>query len=185
MTMTFEQFGAAFVREAVTPARITGVIRSIAGGVVSVGPLQAGPGGLAAAVAEGRVGDPVVTQTGDEPLAYCVDLPVDLALDVNVAGSHHRYSAKATVKIGFTVRLEEPLSICIEPTPPTRRDVTVDVHAKGLQAKVLGRVGDIDTELRREIAAYVKARIDADASDFANVDLRPLMQQAWPAEPPS
>jgi hypothetical protein len=68
----------------------------------------------------------------------------------------------------------------VEPTPPTRREVSVKVQAKGLQAKVLGRIGDIDNEIRREIAAYVTERIQADGSQFANLDLRPLMLQAWP-----
>lgn len=178
--MSYEQFGSAFVHEAVTPDRISGVIRGIAGGVVKVGPMQAGPGGLASAVAAGTVADPIVEPTGDDPLSYDVTLPVDLKLDVNVAGTHHHYSAEAKVKIGIAVRLEAPLSICIEPTPPSRRDVTVKVHAKGLQAKVLGRVGDIDNELRREIANYVRSRIESDGSEFANVDLRPLMLEAWP-----
>jgi hypothetical protein len=181
MTMTYEQFGSAFVHEAVTPARISGVIRDLAGGVVKVGPMQAGPGGIATATAAGTVDEPVVEQTSDDPLTYVVTLPVDLKLDVNIAGTHHHYSAAATVKIGIVVRLEEPLSICIEPTAPSRQDVTVKVNAKGLQAKVLGRIGDIDNEMRREIATYVKNRIESDGSQFSNVDLRPLMLEAWPA----
>jgi hypothetical protein len=179
--MTFEQFGSAFVHEAVTPARIAGVIRELAGDVVKVGPINAGPGGVATATATGTVAEPVVEQTSDDPLTYLVRLPVDLKLDVNVAGTHHHYTAEAEVKVGIKVRLEEPLSICIEPTAPSRREVSVNVHAKGIQAKVLGRIGDIDNELRREIAAYVKERIDSDASQFSNVDLRPIMLEAWPA----
>jgi hypothetical protein len=179
--MTYEEFGSAFVHEAVTPARISGVIRGLAGDVVKVGPLSAGPGGVASATAAGRVGDPDVTQTNDDPLEYRVTLPVDLDLVVDVAGTHHRYTATAKVRIGIAVHLAPPLSICIEPTPPGRGDVTVKVYAKGLQAKVLGRIGDIDNELEREIAAYVKSRISSDASQFTNVDLRPLMLEAWPA----
>jgi hypothetical protein len=181
--MSYEEFGAAFVHEAVTPARISSVIRSIAGGAVQVGPLRAGPGGVAAATAAGTVAEPVIEETGRNPLSYCVRLPVDLELHVDVGGSRHHYTAEAEVKVGITVRLEPPLSICIDPTPPSRHDVSVRVHAKGLQAKVLGRVGDIDNELRREIAAYVKARVEADGSQFAHVDLRPLMLEAWPVEP--
>jgi hypothetical protein len=180
--MSYEEFGSAFVNEAVTPARISGVIRALAGDVVKVGPIHAGPGGVATATAVGKVAEPVVERTGEDPLSYCVRLPVDLKLDVNVAGTHHHYVAEADVKVGITVRLEEPLSICIEPTPPTRRDVSVNVHAKGIQAKVLGRIGDIDNELRREIAAYVKERIDSDGAEFSNVDLRPLMLEAWPTD---
>jgi hypothetical protein len=180
-TLSYEEFGAAFVHEAVTPARITGVIRNLAGSQVNVGPMDAGPGGVASATATGTMEEPVVEQTGDDPLAYRVTLPVKLDLDVVVAGAHHRYAADATVVIGIAVHLAAPLSICIEPTPPSRRDVTVKVNAKGLQAKLLGRVGDIDNEIRREIAAYVRARIESDGSQFSNVDLRPLIHEAWPA----
>jgi hypothetical protein len=181
-SMTYEQFGSAFVREAVTPDRIRGVIRGIAGDVVKVGPMAAGPGGIASAKASGTVGDPSVEKTGDDPLAYTVTLPVDLKVDVVVAGTVHHYKARASVRVGINVHLEEPLSICIEPTPPGRRDVTVSVQAQGLPAKVLGRVGDIDNEMRREIATYVKARIESDGSQFSNVDLRPLMLAAWPTD---
>jgi hypothetical protein len=180
--MTYEQFGSAFVHEAVTPDRIKGVIRTIAGDVVTVGPIPAGPGGVASAKASGSVAEPIVTQTSDDPLGYSVTLPIDLDLEVHVAGGRHHYNAEAEVRIGIAVRLEPPLAICIEPTPPTRQEVTVKVHAKGLQAKVLGKVGDIDNELRREISVYVTERIAADTADFANVDLRPLMLKAWPVD---
>jgi len=180
--MTYEQFGAAFVHEAVTPERISSVIRGVAGGIVKVGPMAAGPGGVASASATGDVGDPVIEKTGDEPLTYAVTLPVDLQVDVIVAGTHHRYKARASVRIVIKVHLEAPLSICIEPIPPARHDVTVSVRAQGLPAKVLGRVGDIDNELRREIASYVRHRIESDGSEFSNVDLRPLMQAAWPTD---
>jgi hypothetical protein len=178
--MTYEEFGAAFVNEAVTPERIRGVIRDLAGDVVNVGPIHAGPGGVAIATAEGTMAEPIVEVATRDPLAYSVTLPVELSLDVNVAGAHHHYTAEAAVQIAIAVHLEPPLSICIEPTAPTRREVSVKVRAKGLQAKVLGRIGDIDNELRREIAAYVTSRIDADGSQFANLDLRPLMLEAWP-----
>lgn len=180
--MSYEEFGAAFVHEAVTPARIAGVIRALAGGPVEVGPLRAGPGGVAAATATGTVAEPVIEETGADPLAYRVRLPVELELQVDVGGSQHHYTAEADVHVGITVRLEPPLSICIDPTPPSRHDVSVRVHAKGLQAKVLGRVGDIDNELRREIAAYVTSRVESDGSQFARVDLRPLMLEAWPID---
>jgi hypothetical protein len=178
--MTYEEFGAAFVHEAVTPERISGVIRGLAGDVVKVGPLAAGPGGIASAIASGTISEPLVDVVSDDPLTYRVTLPVDLSLDLNVAGTHHHYTAKAKVRIGIAVHLEAPLSICITPTPPGRGDVSVKVDAKGIQAKVLGRIGDIDNELQKEIAAYVKSRISSDASEFSNVDLRPLMIEAWP-----
>jgi hypothetical protein len=135
---------------------------------------------VASATATGTIGEPLVEQTSADSTAYCVHLPVDLELVVTLSGSHHHYTAEADIEIRIAARLEPPLSICIEPTPPTHRDVTVKVHPKGLQAKVVGRMGDIDSELRREIAEYVTDRITTDAAQYTNVDLRPIIHAAWP-----
>lgn len=174
-SMSYAEFGAAFIHEAVTPQRIADVIRDLAGAAVEVGPITAGPGGVALASAVGRLGDPAIELTNEEPLAYAVSLPVDLALDVTVAGTKHHFDVDATVRIAFTVVLARPLSICIVPESPTYRDVTVDVHPRGMQARMIGRFGDIERELRKHIARYVREQIDNEISDFSEVDLVPLM----------
>jgi hypothetical protein len=53
--------------------------------------------------------------------------------------------------------------------------VTVDVHPRGMQARMIGRFGDIERELRKHIARYVREQIDNEISDFSEVDLVPLM----------
>jgi hypothetical protein len=174
-SMSYAEFGAAFIHEAVTPERIRDVIRNIAGAAVEVGPIDAGPGGVAAASAVGKIGEAAIDRTNDEPLAYAVTLPVDLALDVTVAGTKHHFDIDATVRIAFTVVLSRPLMVCIVPESPTYRDVTVDVHPRGIQARMIGRVGDIERELRKHIARYVRERISSEVSDFSEVDLVPLM----------
>jgi hypothetical protein len=173
--MSYAEFGAAFIHEAVRPERITEVIRGVAGEAVKVGPMQAGPGGVAVANAVGHLGQAVVEKTGHEPLSYGVNLPVDLELDVTVAGTKHHFDIDAIVHIAFTVVLAPPLSICIVPESPTYRDVTVEVRPRGLQAKMVGRIGDIERELRKHIARYVRERITAEVKDFAALDLVPLM----------
>jgi hypothetical protein len=174
-SLSYAEFGSRFIHEAVAPQRISDVIGGIAGEAIKVGPLDAGPGGVATARAVGHLGDPAVTVIGEEPLSYAVDIPVDLELDVTVAGTKHHYDIDAVVRIAITVVLAPPLSICIVPASPTYQDVTVDVHPKGLQARMIGRVGDIERELRKHIARYLRERINTEVSDFAVVDLVPLM----------
>jgi hypothetical protein len=174
--MSYAEFGRAFVHEAVTPDRIKAVIQSVTGGVVDVGPLNAGPGGVALATATGRVGEPVIETTGDEPLAYLVRLPLDCELEVAVAGTHHRFGVEAEVRVAFTVLLAPPLSLQITPEPPTYRDVDVKVHPHGMQAKVMARAGNVHRELRKEIARYVRHRISTDVAGFGVVELHPLMR---------
>ncbi|HVT21187.1 MAG TPA: hypothetical protein VHE57_07360 [Mycobacteriales bacterium] len=173
--MSYAEFGAAFVHEAVTPDRIREVIRRITGEVVRVGPLEAGPGNVATADAVGRIGDAVVLLTGHEPLGYQVSLPVELDVDVTVAGTRHHFDVEATVQVSFTVLLAPPLSICIVPESPTYRDVDVVVHPKGMQARLVQRAGNVDREMRKHIARYVRERIASEVAAFEELDLVPLM----------
>jgi hypothetical protein len=174
--VNYEEFGATFVRHAVTPERIRAVIQTITGEAVRVGPMHAGPGGVATANAVGQITEPEVTVTSEDPLAYAVTLPVDLTVDVTVAGTKHHFDVDAQVRIAFTVVLAPPLSICIVPDSPTYRDVDVEVHPKGVQAKLLARAGNVDRELRKHIARYVRERMASEVAAFSTIDLMPLMK---------
>jgi hypothetical protein len=173
--MSYAEFGAAFVREAVTPERIKAVIRGVTDEAVRVGPIPAGPGGVASANAVGRIGEPLIVVTGHDPLGYQVSLPVELDVDATVAGTKHHFDVEATVQVSFAVALAPPLSICIVPESPTYRDVDVVVHPKGVQAKLVARAGNVERELRKHIARYVRERIATEVAAFSEVDLLPLM----------
>lgn len=178
--LSYAEFGASFLAAAVNPDRILAVVRAIAGERVTVGPIQAGPGEVATANADGRIGAPTAEQVGDDPLSYLIRLPAELVLHVDVGGRQHEYAVAAEVRLSITVHVERPLVVVIEPTTPTARDVDVSVRAKGMQAKVVGKLGDIDNELRRHIASYVRERLESDTADVTRIDLVPLMLAAWP-----
>lgn len=173
--MSYAEFGAAFVHEAVTPERISTVIHGITGEEVRVGPLEAGPGGVATANAVGRIGDATVLTTGHDPLGYLVTLPAKLDVDVTAAGTRHHFEVEATIRVMFTVTLAPPLSICIVPESPSYRDVDVVIHPKGIQARVLARSGIVEKEMRKNIARYVRDRVATEVAAFETVDLLPLM----------
>jgi hypothetical protein len=178
--MAEHELTASVLRELVTPQRVATVISAVAGEVVEVGPIDVGPGGVATATAVGQVGEPDVTMTSEQPLAYLVRLPVDLTLEVLVSGGRHHYTAECEVRIGLTVHAIEPLSARIDPTPPTAHDVSAKVKARGMQAKLVGKVGDIDNEVKRQVARYVCERIEADAAAHTTIDLRPLRNEDLP-----
>jgi hypothetical protein len=52
----------------------------------------------------------------------------------------------------------------------------VKVHPKGVRARVVGQAGNIDRELRKQIARYLRERITTEVSGFSEVDLLPLMK---------
>jgi hypothetical protein len=174
--LTYAEFGEAFVHAAVTPERICAVIQGITGAAVRVGPMHAGPGGVATANAVGHIGEPSVSITGHDPLAYLVTLPAKLDVDVTAAGTKHHFDVEATVRVAFTVRLVPPLSLCIAPDSPTYENVDVVVHPKGIQARVLARSGIVEREMRKHIARYVRERLETEVAAFSTIDLMPLMQ---------
>lgn len=177
--LDYEEFGSAFIYRAVTPDRIVEAVSRIAGDVVELGPIKAGPGGRATVNARGRLGEPEADEAGSDPLVYEVRIPVDVDLEVKV-GTVNRYNATGTIDLRLAVRTVAPLSIVIEVEPVRPKDVHFDIEAKGMPAKLLGRAGDVDGELRRHTSDYVNERLGApETRRFTNIDLLPLMDQVW------
>lgn len=177
--LDYRAFGEAFIYQAVTPERIVDAVTRIAGDSVVLGPIKAGPGGRATVHATGRIGEPEADEAGSDPLIYAVRLPVDVALEVKV-GTVSRYSATGVIDLQLMVRTAQPLAIVIEVEPVQPEHVSFRIDAHGMQAKLLGRAGDVDGELRRHTAAYVNERIsDPATSRFTNIDLVPLMERVW------
>jgi hypothetical protein len=180
--LSYAEFGAAFVAQAVSAERVAEVLARITGDSITVGPLAAGPGGAARATCLGTLAPPVLRRTGAEPLTYDVRLPVTVALSVDVAGSTHRYDGTLEVRFAIEVRTEAPLTLVVVPARVTARDVTCDLAAKGLRAKAVAAIGDLDGEVRREVADYVNARMEGeDAAAVTRIDLVPVIESAWAA----
>lgn len=177
--LDYRAFGEAFVFRAVTPERVVEAVARIAGDMVELGPIRAGPGGTASVHARGRIGEPEADETAPDPLTYSVRLPVDVALEVKV-GRVHRFDATGSIDMCLTVRAVEPLKIVIDVAPVRPEQVAFRIHAQGVQARLLGRAGDVDGELRRHTAAYVNERMGhPDTARYTTIDLLPLMEQVW------
>jgi hypothetical protein len=177
--MDYAAFGEAFVYRAVTPERVVEAVRRIAGNVVEIGPIKAGPGGRATVFAKGRLGEPEADEAASIPLTYTVRLPVDVDIQVKVGTVNH-YSATGSVDLRLAVITARPLSLVIDVSPVDPGDVHFRIDAKGVQAKLLGRAGDVDGELRRHTAEYVNHQISSPAaSRLTTIDIVPLMDRVW------
>lgn len=181
--MTFEQLGRAFVETAVTPERVAASLKEIAGEAITIGPLKAGPGDVALVNAVGQVGEVTATRVGDlgQSLDFQVLIPIALELDVALAERHHRFRTRLTVPLALSVRPEPPLRLVIDVVPPRSREVQVTVEPRGLQAKVVGKAGNIEAQICIQAAAYVREQLaDPRSAEKMVVDLAALVEQAWP-----
>lgn len=178
--ISYEQFGVNFVTMAVTDARLGEALAAVAGDVIEVGPLAVGPGHAATVDARGRVGAPAVERHEGVPLSFRAVLPVELVLDVKVAGVNHHYDARLTVPLALTVQTVEPITLVIDVARVSSRDIDVQLKATGMRAKVLSRLGNVEDEIKRQVARFVCEQVDSPAGERARrIEILPMIDRAW------
>ncbi|HUR77543.1 MAG TPA: hypothetical protein VMZ22_06335 [Acidimicrobiales bacterium] len=171
--VSYQDFGAALIDEAVTAQRIERAVGDVAGDHVEVGPMLVGPGDAASVVAKGTIGAPSarsVDAETDGTRRFVVTIPVQLHLSVRVAGTRHNFESSVRVHLRLAVRTAaHPVSIVIDITAPEIFDMEVDVVATGMAGRVLGRLGNVDGKIRKEVAGFIRARLAAPEARAATV----------------
>jgi hypothetical protein len=171
--VSYQDFGVALIDEAVTPARIEHAVADVAGDRVEVGPLLVGPGDAASVVAKGTIGAPVAQPAAPEAdgtRRFTVTIPVELHLSVKVAGTLHRFESSVQVHLRLAVRTAaKPLRLLIDITAPEAFDLEVDVRAAGMAGRVLGRLGNVEAKIRKEVVRFITERIESDDARAARV----------------
>ena len=183
--VSYQDFGARFIDNAVTTDRIAEAVAEVAGDRVEAGPLHVGPGDAASVMAKGTIGAPsahAAAPDADGTRRYVVSIPVELALTVKVAGTVHRFEASVVARLHLAARTAAPLAIVIDIAPPEVFDMEVDVRASGIVARVLGRLGNVDKKIREEVVRFVSERINSDAARATTViDIAPQIDNVWRA----
>ncbi len=182
--VSYQDFGAAFVDEAVSLARIEEAVTAVAGDAVEVGPIGVGPGDAASVIAKGTIGVAKARATAAEPdgtRRWVVSIPVELHLSVKVAGTVHRFEASVVVRLHLAARTaREPLTLVIDITPPQVFDMEVTVRSSGMAARVLGRLGNVDGKIRKEIVGFISERLNsADAKAATVIDIASHIEAVW------
>lgn len=182
--VSYQDFGAAFVDEAVSLARIEQAVTAVAGDRVEVGPIGVGPGDAASVVAKGTVG--MATAKAAQPDAdgtrrFVVSIPVELHLSVKVAGTVHRFEASVVARLRLAARTaRDPLALVIDITPPEVFDMEVTVRSSGMAARVLGRLGNVDGKIRKEVVGFITERLNApDAKAATVIDIATHIEAVW------
>jgi hypothetical protein len=110
-----------------------------------------------------------------------VAIPVELQLSVKVAGTLHRFEASIVARLHLTVRTAvDPLALVIDIAPPEVFDMEVDVRSSGITAKVLGRLGNIDGKIRKEVVGFISERLHStDARAATMIEIAPHIDAVW------
>jgi hypothetical protein len=177
---TYEEFGELFFRAAVTPERILGAVDGIAGEPIDFGPMGVGPGRIARVTAKGQIGEAIATERPGTPITYELVIPVDLDFTINLQVEKERFHASVEVPLTVTAHATRDLRIVVDVTPPDPDELKLDLEADGLRAGLLGRIANVDGELRRFVAKYVARELEKPhIVATRNIDVGVSIDVAW------
>jgi hypothetical protein len=176
-------WGEAFVAAAVTPARVRHAVAGLAGDTVDIGPLRAGPGDVAEVQATGKVRTIDVESRPGDDLAFTATLTIDLDLDIRATG-HHHFTGTVQVPLGLVVRTAvDPVVLIIDVERVRTRDITAKLHTEGLRSRIIQRIGNVDGEVRKNVARVVNERADSEAAREARtIDVLAYVDGHWPED---
>lgn len=178
--ISYEQFGANFVRHAVTAERIAASITEVAGDTIEEGPTPAGPGGIATATSTGRIGTVRVVPNPGDLVRFDAVLPIELDLEVKLGPVGNRYRGLVEVPLKLTVHVARPLMLVIEIAPVAGNEVRVDMRSTSVGGDVLQRVGNIDAEVQGQVARIVNQKMSTDKAKAARtIDVGALVDESW------
>ncbi|MGH9246536.1 MAG: hypothetical protein ACRD29_19940 [Acidimicrobiales bacterium] len=179
--VSYEEFGVNFVTGVVTADRIREAIASVSRETITVGPLRAGPAEAAVVEAVGTVGAAEVERADvDRTVGFAARVPIHLCLDVRIGGRRSRFGGEVTVKLHITVRTLLPLTLAFDVDRVRRRDVLVSLQASSTVSRLLGTLGRIDEQVRRQVVDWVNEMVDSDeARELREIDVLSLVDRAW------
>jgi hypothetical protein len=102
----------------------------------------------------------------------------------STASGRHHFTGTVTVPLTLTARTAvDPLALVIEVDRVSSRDVTTRLRTDGLKSKVIQRVGNVDGEVRKQVAKIVNERVGSDAATKARViEVLGAVDDLWPED---
>jgi hypothetical protein len=179
--VTYEEFGRMFFEVAVTPERVAAAFADIAGSEFAMEPIAQGPGKIAKVSANVKIQEPRVTRRLGDSITFVIHIPLAIDLLVDLWLDKQRFAVSGDIQLRATARAAEPLLLIVDVAKPRPSDITVNVSSKSIRGEVLRILAGVDGEIRRFIAQYVAAEIDAPQSQAAQIiDVAQQLEQAWP-----
>lgn len=180
--ISYEQFGVNFIRMVLHEQRILESINRLLGEKIELGPMGAGPGRVfAKARATGWFQETYGNAVVDDLLVYRVYLPIEVDFELEIAKDINRFHAQVLLPLTLTVRVEHPLTIVWDITPPQEEEVTIRVETGKRRSAVLQRMSGLDAELRRFLIRVIEKELEKPhILKATRIDMGSLIDAAWP-----
>ncbi|KAA0024283.1 hypothetical protein [Antrihabitans cavernicola] len=180
--LSHELFARRVLAAAMPSDRVSEVIGRVIGTSIVIGPLRAGPGGVAAVTAVGVPGPVAAEESSDPDWALRIQVPIRLSVHVVLAGRTARYLIDVVVRTRLRQQLEEPCTVVIDVEPVHKRDVYSRTAPKGAPARLVGWIGNINSEVAERVVQYINELIDSPrVATLRRIDVAALLGRAWAA----
>jgi hypothetical protein len=178
----YADFGEAFLRQVLHLDRVLESIDRILGTDFQLGPMGAGPGRKVATLTATGTFLPCTGEEIPGPLvSYRVFVPVDVLFDLDLRVDAHRFHADVVVPLRVDLRVEDPLAIVWDITPPPPEDVQIEITGETRRSAVLQKVAGMDGELRRFLLRFVDRELEKPHVRRARrIDVPAVIDGAWP-----
>ncbi|MBF6196267.1 hypothetical protein U3653_31270 [Nocardia sp. CDC186] len=176
------RFAREVLRSAARPERIAEVIADIVGDRIEVGPVQAGPGGLASVTATGWPGKVRAAACDGEEWDVALELPIRLRLRVDIAGVVGRFVATGRVRLRVGLVLEDPCGVFVRTEEVRQEHVDIKVRPVDRPARLLDRLADVRSMVVDHVVAYVGELLSSrEISQMRRIDIAQVIDRAWEA----
>ncbi|MFI9509094.1 hypothetical protein [Nocardia sp. NPDC052566] len=178
--ISYEEFGKRFLAYAATEERIAGAFGQLTGTAFDFGPIGVGPGKLAKAGAQVRLGAPSVRRYVDELISFELIIPLDVDMLIDLLIDQHRFDVDGTIHLHLTARTAEPLRVVIDIAEPRPSDVRINVATDTVRGQLLRILASVDQEIRRFVARYIAKEIRKPHIAAArDIDVATRLDAAW------
>jgi hypothetical protein len=180
--ISYEAFGVEYVHRILHKDRILRLVNEVLGDRIELGPIGAGPGRSFASVSVVGTYRPTKgEQIPGDLLAYKVYLPISVVFDLDMRVDRHRFNADVVVPLTLSVRVESPLTICIDIGIPGEDEIALTLQTPTRRGTLLQKLAGLESELKRFLVKVVRTELAKPYVKRATrLDMIDLIDDAWP-----
>lgn len=178
-----EQFGEDFLRMVFHRRRIADSVARVLGPGFELGPFGAGPTRKLAKIrARGTYRSMYADNLPGDLPAFRVTVPVDVDFTVDIAGSSLTFHADVIAPLIIRFRLEEPLILHWDVTPPGPEDILLKLDPSTGRSALLQRLSTLEADLRGFLTTFVTRELGKEhVTRATRIDLLEVIDGGWEA----